>query len=212
MSSTPAPPPDWYPDPADPSRQRWWSGQGWTDHRREVPPPAFTAPAVSAAPVPPAAAATVNGYVPFGGRATSGMQTYAANPAPGRPMGSPTTIPIWLLALSPLIFSAALMLSIATSIPSAGLAIGLGIGGFLFLIVLIYWDSALLTRRNLPTPSALWLLLGLAGVVLGLLAYLIARSAALSAVGIRSFAPTISFGASLAGILVLASVVPILMR
>lgn len=23
---------DWYPDPAQPGRMRWWSGQGWTEH------------------------------------------------------------------------------------------------------------------------------------------------------------------------------------
>lgn len=26
------PPPGWHPDPSQPGRQRWWDGQGWTDH------------------------------------------------------------------------------------------------------------------------------------------------------------------------------------
>jgi hypothetical protein len=33
MAGPPAlPAPGWYRDPADPSRHRWWDGQGWTDH------------------------------------------------------------------------------------------------------------------------------------------------------------------------------------
>lgn len=35
-----APPPNWYPDPDDPSQQRWWDGQRWAHHRR----PTVTAP------------------------------------------------------------------------------------------------------------------------------------------------------------------------
>lgn len=39
----------WYDDPDNPSAQRWWDGQAWSDQRREtpaVPPPP---------PIPPAA-------------------------------------------------------------------------------------------------------------------------------------------------------------
>jgi hypothetical protein len=32
-----APAAGWYPDPADPSAKRWWSGQGWTDHVQSAP-------------------------------------------------------------------------------------------------------------------------------------------------------------------------------
>lgn len=31
--SAPATPPGWYADPEDPSRQRFWDGAGWTEHR-----------------------------------------------------------------------------------------------------------------------------------------------------------------------------------
>lgn len=30
--STDEVPPDWYPDPDDPTRYRWWDGQVWTEH------------------------------------------------------------------------------------------------------------------------------------------------------------------------------------
>ncbi|MCX3059766.1 DUF2510 domain-containing protein, partial [Streptomyces beihaiensis] len=34
MSRPPTPPPGWYPDPGDPSVERWWDGTEWTQHRR----------------------------------------------------------------------------------------------------------------------------------------------------------------------------------
>jgi len=40
----PPPPPGWYADPGDPSRQRWWDGTRWTE---KTQPPAGQAPAAS---------------------------------------------------------------------------------------------------------------------------------------------------------------------
>jgi len=37
--ANPAAPADWYPDPADPARQRYWDGQQWTTHTRAYEPP-----------------------------------------------------------------------------------------------------------------------------------------------------------------------------
>jgi hypothetical protein len=34
----PGPPADWYPDPDDPHRLRFWDGSAWTDHRRLLVP------------------------------------------------------------------------------------------------------------------------------------------------------------------------------
>ncbi|MFI7319389.1 DUF2510 domain-containing protein [Streptomyces venezuelae] len=42
--STPPTPPGWYPDPHQPSVERWWDGSAWTEHRR-TPEYAQTAPA-----------------------------------------------------------------------------------------------------------------------------------------------------------------------
>jgi hypothetical protein len=52
MSESPTthPQADWYPDPEDAGKQRYWDGSLWTDHRR---------PAVAATPQPPSAGAPV---------------------------------------------------------------------------------------------------------------------------------------------------------
>ena len=51
-----APAAGWYPDPADPSGSRWWSGEAWTDH---VQPAAVAAVPAAVAPVVVAAPAMV---------------------------------------------------------------------------------------------------------------------------------------------------------
>jgi uncharacterized protein YxjI len=47
----PPPPPAWYPDPAGSGGQRWWDGQGWSEHVQPPPPP--PPPAQAAVPPPP---------------------------------------------------------------------------------------------------------------------------------------------------------------
>jgi hypothetical protein len=51
-----APAAGWYPDPADPTSSRWWSGAAWTDH---VQPAAVAAVPVAAVPVAVTPAAPV---------------------------------------------------------------------------------------------------------------------------------------------------------
>lgn len=58
--NTPAPAPNWYPDPHDASRLRYWDGTAWTDHF---------------APAAPVAAAPAAGTTP------ADTQVYAAAPA-----------------------------------------------------------------------------------------------------------------------------------
>jgi hypothetical protein len=58
-----APAAGWYPDPADPSASRWWSGVAWTDHVQRsavAAVPAVPAMAVAAAPASPTAARSTN--------------------------------------------------------------------------------------------------------------------------------------------------------
>ncbi len=64
MTDDGAPPADWYPDPDDGTKQRFWDGSRWTDHRRAAGsmasnPTAHTAGATSrdvyAQPVQPGA-------------------------------------------------------------------------------------------------------------------------------------------------------------
>jgi hypothetical protein len=31
------PPAGWFEDPDDPSRERWWDGEGWAPHARRLP-------------------------------------------------------------------------------------------------------------------------------------------------------------------------------
>ncbi|MBJ7470099.1 MAG: DUF4870 domain-containing protein [Solirubrobacteraceae bacterium] len=42
---TPPPPPNWYPDPQNPSAQRWWDGSQWTDYERPAATSGATLPA-----------------------------------------------------------------------------------------------------------------------------------------------------------------------
>lgn len=70
MDSSGVPSPGWFPDPGDPSGERWWSGEAWTDHtRRPDAAAALVATAVPVAvafaePVAPApAAAAAAGFV-----------------------------------------------------------------------------------------------------------------------------------------------------
>jgi len=51
--TTSAPAPGWFPDPGDPAQERWWSGEGWTEHARvaesaEATPESTPEPAESA--------------------------------------------------------------------------------------------------------------------------------------------------------------------
>ncbi|MEV3855746.1 DUF2510 domain-containing protein [Streptomyces sp. NPDC050095] len=53
MSSPSAPPPGWYPDPRDPSVERWWDGAAWTQVRRQPVPVPVQVPGPVPMPVAP---------------------------------------------------------------------------------------------------------------------------------------------------------------
>jgi len=56
------PQPGWYTDPGDPTRQRWWDGERWTDHTTE---PAAQPPPGPALPPPPSASAAAPPPPPY---------------------------------------------------------------------------------------------------------------------------------------------------
>jgi hypothetical protein len=87
------PPAGWHTDPADPSRERWWAGQNWTEHlrARAIAPVAPGSPVGWFAPPVPTSPAA---YKPMDGW---GEINHARHFQP-RYSGSPNTVPIWLIA------------------------------------------------------------------------------------------------------------------
>lgn len=80
-----APAAGWYPDPAQPGRTRWWSGDGWTDHVQPA--------AVPVAPVPPAAPTPSN--LDENGVPLNLFADTAFTPAVLAPAAGPTTQSEW---------------------------------------------------------------------------------------------------------------------
>ncbi|MDP9798194.1 putative RDD family membrane protein YckC [Catenuloplanes nepalensis] len=98
--------PGWYKDPADPSTQRWWDGEGWLGAPLPAdatppdgPPPPEPVPAPQAPSVtgvdgtPPARDGGPQGW-PVG-RTAAPPQQAPAHPAPGWPQGTPGAPPGW---------------------------------------------------------------------------------------------------------------------
>ncbi|WP_055699181.1 DUF2510 domain-containing protein [Streptomyces silaceus] len=76
MSMTP--PPGWYPDPHQPSVERWWDGTAWTEHRRTPEAPQAATAQQGFGPVDPAATAVMSPAAAGGGRAKVIALTVAA--------------------------------------------------------------------------------------------------------------------------------------
>ncbi len=182
------PPAGWYPDPAGTEQERWWGGVDWTDHLQPVvapnalPPSAYENPFASEQSVETPAEPVV--YQPMGGWAESA--TYATVAVPYR-SGSPNTVPIWLLAFSTPILTisvVALVLIFRDFDTLEPILIGSAIALFCMGVAAIFWDNAILTRRGLRAASPVWMLLGL-------LAYFIARTVVLGMGGVRHLGPGI---------------------
>lgn len=88
--STPTPA-GWYPDPADPSRTRWWDGAQWTENVSGGQP---AAPAYPAAPSTPAVTGSAPGYPAY----PSAPAYATAAPGPSAP-GVSTDTPWAYLAI-----------------------------------------------------------------------------------------------------------------
>jgi len=76
MTDETAPVAGWYPDPESPGGERWWSGSGWSDHRRTPGSVAVAAPAWQPAAAPEGAAPVYYAPVaPVNGFAVAGLAT-----------------------------------------------------------------------------------------------------------------------------------------
>ncbi|MFE0173074.1 DUF2510 domain-containing protein [Streptomyces sp. NPDC059002] len=75
MSMTP--PPGWYPDPHQPSVERWWDGTAWTEHRRTPEVPQMAPAQQGFGPAAPAATTVMAPAGAGGGRAKAVALTVA---------------------------------------------------------------------------------------------------------------------------------------
>jgi hypothetical protein len=184
------PPPNWYTDPADPARERYWAGTQWTDHLRY---PAPSQPPISASFSQPQA------YRPM---ASHSLDPEAAIVRP--PLrGSPNTLPIWFIATYP-IWGTLVQVPFyfnATREQAAAAVFPAWIASMILVLLATIWDGSILRRRNLPAPSVAWLFLSL-------IAYLIARRVILRRAGVRSNAPGNVFAGIILAYLVLAIGIP----
>ncbi|MBX6748217.1 MAG: RDD family protein [Micromonosporaceae bacterium] len=87
-------PPGWYKDPADPTTQRWWDGEGWLgDPIPADATPPDGPPAVTAAPPEPSVAAGPGPGLPPSGRTGAGATVPTGPGVPSGP-GVPTAWPM----------------------------------------------------------------------------------------------------------------------
>jgi len=190
----------WYDDPSGSGQLRWWGGLAWTEHvkPREQPVPREQ-PAPARVPEPSYTPADST-YVPF-------AVTYAPGPVRLESSGTSATLAAWLMGAYPFIAVLGQWLILQASQRLDPLAI-IAVPVLLLTVVVgsAIWDAALLRRRGFDAPSAWWILLGP-------LAYLIARAVALRHSGTRGAGPLILLvlSAVVAGIASALLVTPILL-
>jgi hypothetical protein len=91
-----APAAGWYPDPADPSASRWWSGVAWTDHvQRSAVAAVPASPALAVAAVPTSAAVSRTANVDSDGVPLTLFADSAFDPAVLTPAAKPTSQYDW---------------------------------------------------------------------------------------------------------------------
>lgn len=191
-SSAPAayPPADWYPDPTGEGQLRWWGGLAWTEHVKPfpapAPAPATPALATQASATPPLT--TTASYVPMDSTYVPFAHVVAA-PTRIAPTRSANTLPIWLLAVSPMLSVVAQAIVLAA--PTTALipilwALNLGLAlGFIGLVI---WDRIAIRGLGL-TPSSPWWFIWWA-LLPSALVYLIVRRVSLKRQGVISNAPS----------------------
>jgi Protein of unknown function (DUF2510) len=184
----------WYHDPQAPTLLRWWDGGQWTSHTRPVedapivPPAAPAHPVHAVHPVHPAHPDDLApNYVPFA------SSNRPASSVISRFVPDITyTTPCWAIALSPL-WAVVLGLVAAFVAPAIDPEIlgvlpgALGLVAFIVLVVLAAADRAQLRGEgHLEPVSPLWILLGP-------LAYLIARGIRTRSLTGQGFKPLVAF-------------------
>jgi hypothetical protein len=197
------PPPGWYADPMDAAQERWWSGEGWSEHERALPTTVVMDAEVPqyasvTAPEPEYARALAPAAMsPFGDTypASAGEYSPMSSHAPGAPrlhaqfeVGSPNTVFVWGVASYPLSYAVA-VLATATWDRGDFVRAGVGVGVFAMTLLAAIFDHLTLKRRGLSAPSAAWILLTGVG-------YLVARNIALGRDGVKHHAPGWVFLAS----------------
>jgi hypothetical protein len=195
----------WYPDPQDAGAWRWWSGTGWTNDVAPRPgavqAPADEAPRRSAdwgwdnTPVLAAGGAATLAPERAVGPSAPSKAPRAAKAARPAPAARATTLWIWLLAFSPIIYGTivgalrvyALPLFAGQGTDTLMIA---GIGTLLLPLVLLWifadLDGRALRKRGFDAPSVLWMLL------LPPVAYFVRRGVTVKRGGGRSFAPQLT--------------------
>jgi hypothetical protein len=157
MSSTVPPgiPAGWYSDPAGFDQLRWWDGTGWTQHLVPRPTP-MHAPVIRVPEVPQPFA-----QQPF-------AQATLATP------GKANTVSSWFIALSPVFYAVAYILTLSNAAAQPGVSYSYGAiaGSIAFVAAIIFAavDRHALKKRGYPAPASVW------WVLLTPLAYLIVRT------------------------------------
>ncbi|MGN6502184.1 MAG: DUF2510 domain-containing protein [Pseudolysinimonas sp.] len=91
-----APAAGWYPDPADPSASRWWSGVAWTDHvQRSAVAAVPASPALAVAAVPATATVSRAANLDSDGVPLTLFADAAFDPAVLTPAAKPTSQYDW---------------------------------------------------------------------------------------------------------------------
>ena len=200
------PPPGWYADPMDAAQERWWSGEGWSEHERALP-----TTVVMDAEVPQYASVTAPEPEYATSTQTSGFTT-TAFPASGaadqyQPMsgyqsggaasggrwqqevGSPNTVGVWIVAVYPLTYALALLAAAIYAPSFQSFQLPISVTALVTTLLAAVFDHLALRARGISAPSIAWLLLTGIG-------YQIARRQALKRDGIRHDSPLWAFLAS----------------
>lgn len=185
-----SPPAGWYPDPLDGGQDRWWTGEGWSEHvqqRVPVAPPGFAQPAYP----PP----TTEAYVPMSYSAPQfAYSNPESEPLPGASIGQAfvrfwskyavftgraSRSEYWWWTLSFTILYAAILILAAVQEKGSPAYLATSIVLIIFVLASIIPSYALVVRRlhdaNLSGWNYFWYFIPFVGGIL-LLVFLVRPS------------------------------------